>query len=120
MEYVFWLCKPDRIVNRYRNDYPEPGRFYVTGFQPRMFNWEMYIGYVVQVRIGRGVNGSHQVFLRHRNGLLRVYSGQTYFRIDPDEERIMIDRFLILPEDEDYTKPFYIGNDFPEYGRIVP
>lgn len=106
--------------------YPEPGEYVITGIQSGNFNgergWQLYVGYVVQVRKKAGAFGSNMVLIRHPDGVLVSHENQSYHRM---EEHWLIKAkalFLdgITPDQEDYSQPYTIlGEKYPETGKII-
>lgn len=81
---------------------PNRGQFLITGAQVGEMDFERYIGYCVQVRLGVGAFGTNQYFLRHPDGVLRTHENQSFFAMTDAQEALARAIFEVLPEDEDY------------------
>lgn len=104
--------------------YPMPGEYILTGMQAGNIRgergWQLYLGYVVQVRRKGGAFGSDMVLMRHPDGTLMRHENQTYYRIDDCLLEQAKSLFITIPEEEDYTVAFTLANNtFPETGKII-
>ncbi len=86
------------------------GDFVVTGMQQGNDNPELYIGRLVQMRIGEGAYGSTMFFIRHPNGVLMRHENQSLWRLrwtDRAKVRAMFTEELLAADGENhsYTYP---------------
>jgi hypothetical protein len=114
----------DRMVSF--GQYPSPGEYVLTGAQVGNLRgehgWDMYIGYVVQIRKQAGAFGSDMVLLRHPDGQLRRHENQFFFGLDDywtAKAKSVFDDG-IDPSMEDYSQPYTLDNgEYPAVGAIV-
>ncbi len=106
--------------------HPMPGEYVITGPQVGnlhgQMSWCKYFGYVVQIRKKAGEFCSDIVLIRHPNGELGRHENQCYFRVDAElEERIkaLFPPGMTPDECEDYSKPYTLGKEYPEIGKII-
>jgi hypothetical protein len=100
------------------NGYPAQGQFVITGAQMGGTE-EFRIGFCVQVRKGVGAYGSAVVFLRHASGALTTHENQGYFAMAPELEAAARKLFVMLPEDEDYSRGYTIQGEHAEFGFLI-
>lgn len=107
-------------------DHPKPHHYYVTSMQMGNLSgeqgWELYLGYVVQIRKGVGQFGSDLVLMRHPNGKLWRHENQSFFMVP--EELIDVAKGFFEEElvpgvydtaDTEYT----IGSGYPATGLVI-
>jgi len=105
---------------------PDIGEYVATGMQQGNISgekgWDKYVGYVVQIRKKAGCFGSDIVFLRDPSGILSTNENQFYYRLEGKSLALLKSLYPdgITPDlYEDYSRPYTIGNHFPETGRII-
>lgn len=100
---------------------PAPGEYVITGPQMGNNDFDMYVGYAVQIRKKAGAYGSDIVLLRHPSGTLGRHENQCFCRVSEYWEKEIKSLYDsdTAPELEDYTKPYTLGKDFPEIGKII-
>lgn len=104
------------------SDYPEPGRYVITGPQANFQDYERYFGYVIQVRRKAGAFGTDIVLIRHPDGSLCAHENQAYFYVEAHIKKLIKSLFPedCTPDNEDYSKPYCLAyGEFPETGRII-
>lgn len=113
------------MIGGFANDMPEIGEYLITGIQQGNLNgelgWQMYIGYVVQIRKKAGAFGSDIILLRHPDGTLGRHENQSYHRVSDYWLKEIKKKFNedITPDNEDYSKPYTLGDKYPETGKII-
>jgi len=116
---IFDLLDPDDITTRwYFSGHPEQGQFVGTGPMGYGLSLRM-VGYCVQVRLGRGGHGSHQVFLRHADGELVAHINQGFFALTPAQEVLARSIYEHAPEDEDYAGGYRCCDKIHEVGFLI-
>lgn len=100
---------------------PAPGEYVITGPQMGNNNFDMYVGYAVQIRKKAGAYGSDLVLLRHPSGTLGRHENQCFCRVSEHWEKKIKSLYEddVAPELEDYTQPYFLGKEFPETGKII-
>lgn len=102
--------------------HPQPGEYVTTGPQQGDPNLSRFIGYVVQVRKKAGCFGSDIILLRHPDGELGRHENQMFFRIDGlwlEKAKALYPEGMTPEEHEDYSKPYTLGEKFPETGKVI-
>lgn len=106
--------------------HPEPGEYVITAIQAGNLHgekgWHLYIGYVVQVRKKAGAFGSDIVLLRHPDGSLVRHENQTYCLMNffwREKAKKLFPEGMTPDEYEDYSKPYTLGNEYPEVGKVI-
>lgn len=115
-----------RSYKRCVGGHPQPGEYVITAMQAGNIRgergWHRYIGYVVQVRKSAGAFGSDIVLLRHPDGALVRHENQAFFQIEDqwlDKAKALYPPGMTPDEYEDYSQPYTLGEDYPEYGKII-
>ena len=100
--------------------YPKQGQFVCTGPQPGKRGFvDYYVGFCLQVRLNKGICGSHQVFLKHFDGSIRSHTNQAFFALTKEQEALARKVFTALPEDEDYEPGYTFMGKYGRSGFII-
>lgn len=96
----------------------KPGMMVITGPQFRS-SLERHLGFIVQIRLGRGQFGSDMVFVRHPDGMLVTHENQCFCQMSEDQEALARPLFTDLPEDEDLTRGYSCCDKVHEVGFFI-
>lgn len=100
--------------------HPKQGEFLIRG-TPFASNLIQRLGYVTQIRIGKGQFKSDMYFLRLADGSLITCENDCYIPMTGEQEAMARDIFKTLPEDEGFdSNPEYRDcNGVGERGFLV-
>lgn len=102
-------------------EHPMPGKYVITGPQAGGFRgWQLYVGYVVQVRKLAGEFGSDIVLIRHPDGTLGRHENQSFHSMDDFWIEKLKSLFVEgVSFDLEYKEAYTLGGKYPEIGGIV-
>lgn len=94
--------------------------FVCTGPQQGQgFEFNRYVGRVIQVRQKAGSWGSDVVLLQHQNGEISSHENQMFWTVP--HRTIFMEKFKeTFPEEFDNDTELTIGGNFPATGFIIP
>ena len=100
--------------------YPSYGEVVISGkIQGKPHDFDHTIGYVVQIRKGRGQFGSDQYLVSHPTGVLATHENQSFWRVDAELAVDALSRFSPQPKDEGGDTEYTVAEGYPETGYII-
>ncbi|WP_018694173.1 hypothetical protein [Algicola sagamiensis] len=100
--------------------YPEYGQVVCTGLiQGKPYDFDHAIGYLVQIRKGRGQFGTDQYLLRHPNGTIVCHENQSLWLIGESLSKQALIFFAITPEQEGGDTEYTLSEGRPEKGYMI-
>jgi hypothetical protein len=103
-----------------QSTYPDYGEVVMSGrIQGKPYDFDHTIGYVVQIRKGRGQFGSDQYLVRHPTGVLATHENQSFWRVDSELSVDALSRFSPQPKDEGGDTEYKVAEGHPETGYII-
>ncbi|PSW30844.1 hypothetical protein C9J21_18325 [Photobacterium phosphoreum] len=100
--------------------YPAFGQIVLAGFFGGLpYDFDHAVGYIVQIRKGRGQYHSAQYLMRCADGSLTNHENQSFYIVPDDLAAKVLMFFNSFPDNEKEDVAYTIGNEYPEVGYII-